>query len=116
MGQDEYYFKEGCFIVELHNSADDPAVSVARARVEPGRTTRWHSLEGICERYLLLAGCGRVEVGNAAPREVRAGDAVRIPAGCRQRITNTGGSDLVFLAVCTPRFVIKAYRDLEDDC
>jgi len=116
VGQDEYYFKEGCFIVELLNSADDPAVSVARARVEPGRTTRWHSLEGICERYLLLAGYGRVEVGNAAPREVRAGDTVLIPAGCRQRITNTGGVDLVFLAVCTPRFVIKAYRDLEDDC
>lgn len=114
MGQDEYYFKEGCFIVELHNSADDPAVSVARARVEPGRTTRWHSLMAICERYLLLAGCGRVEVGSAAPREVRPGDTVVIPAGCRQRITNTGTDDLLFLAVCTPRFVVEAYRDLDE--
>lgn len=116
MGQDEYFFKEGCFIVELHNSADDPAVSVARARVEPGRTTRWHSLEGICERYLLLAGRGRVEVGSAAPREVGAGDMVLVPEGCRQRITNTGVVDLVFLAVCTPRFTVEAYHDLEDDC
>ncbi len=26
----EYYFKEGCFITELHNSDADPTVSIAR--------------------------------------------------------------------------------------
>ena len=58
MMQDEYYFEEGCFITELHNSPDDPAVSVARARVEPGRTTRWHCLATIRERYVMIEGCG----------------------------------------------------------
>ena len=67
-GGDEFYFAEGCFITELHNTGDDPAVPVARARVEAGRTTRWHCLEGIVERYLLVAGCGRVEIGTEAPR------------------------------------------------
>ena len=33
---DEYYFDEGCFILELSNSAADPDVSIARARVKPG--------------------------------------------------------------------------------
>jgi len=112
-GGDEFYFAEGCFITELHNTGDDPAVSVARARVEAGRTTRWHCLEGIVERYLLVAGCGRVEIGTEAPREVLPGDVVLIPAGSRQRITNPGTVDLVFLAVCMPRFVVSAYRDLE---
>lgn len=46
-------------------------MSVARARVEPGRTTRWHRLEGIDERYLILEGCGLVEVDEQPPREVR---------------------------------------------
>jgi len=110
----EYYFEEGCYIIELHNTADDPAVSVARARVTPGRTTRWHYLEGICERYLLVEGIGRVEIGDEAPRKVRPGDTVVIPAGCRQRITNIGTDDLLFLAVCTPHFVINAYRDLDE--
>ncbi len=114
MGHDEYYFKEGCFITELHNSPDDPAVSVARARVEPGRTTRWHSLDALVERYLLVEGCGRVEIGTEAAREVGPGEVVLIPEGCRQRITNSGHTDLVFLAVCTPRFVASAYRDLEE--
>jgi len=97
----------------LHNTGDDPEVSVARARVEPGRTTRWHSLTAIRERYLIVAGSGLVEIGDDAPRTVRSGDVVQIPAGCRQRIANTGSDDLVFLAICTPRFIPSAYRDLE---
>jgi mannose-6-phosphate isomerase-like protein (cupin superfamily) len=114
MTRKEYYFKEGCFITELHNSADDPAVSVARARVEPGRTTRWHSLEDIIERYLLVEGSGRVEIDTEAGRDVGPGDVVLIPPGCRQRISNIGQGDLVFLAICTPRFVASAYRDREE--
>ena len=112
---DEYFFKEGCFITELHNTPDDPMVSEARARVAPGRTTRWHSLEGIEERYLITEGCGRVEIGDHPPQEVGPGDTVLIPSGYRQRITNTCPTDLIFLAVCTPRFVPPAYRDLESE-
>ena len=59
----EYFFAEGCFITEWWNSTADAAVSVARARVEPGVTTRWHRLRGVTERYLILEGQGRVEVG-----------------------------------------------------
>jgi mannose-6-phosphate isomerase-like protein (cupin superfamily) len=113
MAHDEYYFEEGCFITELHNTADDPAVSVARARVEPGRTTRWHRLEAIHERYVMVEGCGLVEIGDEAPRTVCPGEVVQIPPGYRQRITNTGSTDLLFLVVCTPRFTLTAYRDLE---
>ena len=113
MAHDEYFFEEGCFITELHNSPDDPAVSVARARVEPGRTTRWHCLEAIRERYVMVEGSGLVEIGDEAPRTVLPGEVVQIPPGCRQRITNTGSLDLLFLVVCTPRFTLNAYRDLE---
>ncbi|GAB5451485.1 MAG: hypothetical protein Hals2KO_18130 [Halioglobus sp.] len=110
----EYFFVEGCHINELSNTADDPDVSIARARVEPGNTTRWHLLDGITERYVLLQGEGRVEVEGLAPSQVAAGDVVTIAAGLCQRITNTGSSDLVFLAICSPRFVQSAYRDMDD--
>ncbi len=109
---DEYFLDEGCHIVEVSNSPDDPGVSISRARVEPGVTTRWHLLEGIAERYAVVAGRGRVEVGDLPPRAVGPGDVVLIPPGCRQRIANTGNEDLVFFCVCTPRFVPAAYRDL----
>lgn len=107
----EYFFEEGCHILELSNSAADPALSIARARVPPGVTTRWHRLQGIAERYLLLAGEGRVEVDGLAAQTVTAGDVVLIPPGCRQRIANTGAQELVFLALCTPRFTREAYQD-----
>lgn len=92
---------------------EDPAVSIARARVAPSVTTRWHRINGIAERYVILEGTGRVEVGNLPPQEVGPGDVVLIPPSCRQRIANVGDGDLIFFAICTPRFVQQAYEDLE---
>jgi len=109
----EYFFAEGCFLTEGWNSTADPAVSVARARVEPGVTTRWHRLWGVTERYLILEGRGRVEVGELPAEDVGPGAVVLIPPGTRQRLTNTGEGDLIFLAVCTPRFTRTVYQDLE---
>lgn len=109
----EYFFEEGCYILELLNTADDNSVSVARARVPAGGTTRWHLLDGITERYIILEGQGRAEIGDHPAQNVMPGDIVQIAPGSRQRIHNTGNDDLVFLAVCTPRFRPEAYQDLE---
>jgi mannose-6-phosphate isomerase-like protein (cupin superfamily) len=109
----EYFFAaEGCYIRELSNSADDPAVSIAQARVEPGITTSWHQLKNTIERYVILSGTGLAEIGDAAPRTVNAGDVVHIAAMQRQRITNIGDDDLIFLAICTPRFLPENYQEL----
>jgi mannose-6-phosphate isomerase-like protein (cupin superfamily) len=110
---EEVYTTEGCFINELSNTPDDPAASIARARVAPGVTTRWHRVNGTAERYVILEGKGRVEVGSLPPQHVGPGDVVLIPPSCRQRIANTGEGDLIFLAICTPRFVPQAYQDIE---
>jgi len=106
----EYYFEENCYITELLNNPLDPAVSVARVRVLLHETTKWHHLEGITERYLILEGTGLAEVGDDQSPLVVPGDTVVIPPGIRQRITNTGTGDLIFLAVCTPRFENGQYR------
>ncbi len=112
--QAEYYFVEGCHINELLNTPDDAAVSIARARVTSGVATRWHRLRGIAERYVILSGTGRVEVGELPAQDVTAGAVVLIPPLCRQRITNTGNEDLVFLAICSPRFQPDAYEDIDE--
>lgn len=108
----EYFFDEGCFINELLNTEQDAAVSIARAKVQVGETTRWHRLQGITERYLIVSGQGTANIGDE-DIELKAGDVVVIPAGVRQRITNSGEDMLEFLAICTPRFVVEAYEDLE---
>ncbi len=110
----EFDTSELCAILELSNTDGDDACSIARARVAPGVTTRWHVLEGIAERYVIVEGRGRAEVGGVVS-EVLPGDVVLIPAGCRQRIANTGEGELVFLAICTPRFRPEAYVDVDPE-
>jgi mannose-6-phosphate isomerase-like protein (cupin superfamily) len=109
----EFETCERCSILEVLNDVDDSAMSIARARVTSGVTTAWHHLVGVVERYVILQGQGRVEVGDLAAQVVGVGDAVRIPAGTRQRIQNTGECDLIFYAICTPRFTPECYVHLE---
>lgn len=112
----EFYIKERCYIIEYSNSDNDSDLSIAQARVEPGVTTAWHYLDGVTERYVIISGTGRVEVGDLDPRDVSYGDTVIIPPNVRQRITNTSDSEnLIFLALCTPRFDDAIYESLEDE-
>jgi mannose-6-phosphate isomerase-like protein (cupin superfamily) len=109
----EYFFEEGCFILELSNSEQDPQLSIARARVKAGVSTRLHRLSELVERYVILSGIGVVEVGDLPAQQVSAGAVVIIPPNCTQKITNTGVEDLIFLALCTPRFQKQFYEDIE---
>ena len=108
----EYHTDERCYINELHNTTADEDCSIARARIRPGVTTRLHCLRESVERYVILEGEAEVEVGGGVPLKVRPMDVVNIPAGIAQRITNTGTGDLIFLCVCTPRFVPEDYLEL----
>jgi len=106
----EYFFKEGCFIEEWHNSDEDPAMSVARVRVEVAQTTKLHSLDHTIERYVMLSGEARVTVG-ANTTLVSDGDVVVIQPQEEQKIENIGQQDLIFLAICTPRFEERNYQE-----
>lgn len=109
----ERWLEERCYLTELANDMADPDLSIAMARVEPGITTAWHALRGVTERYVVLEGSGRVEIGELEPMDVGPGDVVYVPADTRQRISNTGVVDLRFYALCTPRFVVECYQGLE---
>ena len=109
----EYFFREGCFITEIHNTPDDPGLSIAKARVEPGKKTKWHALTKTTERYMIIEGSGMAEKGNESPVELNVGDSFLIPPETKQRIMNTGSVDLVFLALCTPRFQQENYYEVD---
>lgn len=108
----EYWFREGCHIAEWTNDAGSPELSIARARVAPGATTRWHALHEITERYVILSGRGRADIGEQH-LDVAPGDVIVIEPGEAQRISASSDEELVFLAICTPRFRPGAYRELE---
>ncbi|MBV5311383.1 cupin domain-containing protein [Chromatium okenii] len=107
----EFFTAERCYITELSNSTTDEQLSIASARVAPGITTCWHSLADTVERYVIVSGQGVIEIGDLPPQHLTRFDVAIIPAGCKQRITNTGTIDLLFLALCTPRFLPDSYSE-----
>ncbi len=110
----EFEIEERAFIVEMLGSKDDPACSIARARVKPGIATALHAVRGTGERYIILQGQGEVTVGNKPPERVMPMDVVWINKDEPQMIRNLSNSeDLVFLCICTPGFQMDAYVAME---
>lgn len=111
----------GCFLSDWLNDPADNDLSITRIRVQPGAETRLRRLENICERYVVLEGQGRIELvgptrafteGDHTISALEEGDVVVIPPAFSRRITNIGETDLVFLAICTPRFRPAAQPDV----
>jgi mannose-6-phosphate isomerase-like protein (cupin superfamily) len=94
---------DGSLLRELLNPlTEDLAVrySLAEARVRPGESTLPHRLTN-AEVYYILAGDGEMRIGDETAG-VRSGQAVYIPPGAVQSISNTGDRDLIFLCIVDP--------------
>lgn len=75
--------------------------SVAHARVSPGKATLPHTLIRSSEVYYILQGQGLMHIGDESG-PVSPGQLIYIPPGQVQFIENTGGDELVFLAIVDP--------------
>ena len=106
----EYPTSENVRILECWNRADDPRMSIARARLAAGESSEVHWLDGVEERFVILAGRGILEAGDIGGQALAPGDIAFVPAGARQRLHNPGPDDLVFLCLCTPRFTPDCYH------
>ena len=71
-----------------------------------------NAMRGTIERWVILQGEAKVEIGGER-FNVRPLDVVHIAPEVTQRLTNTGSGDLIFLAICTPRFRPENYQLLE---
>jgi len=94
---------DGTRLRELLNplkDALDLRYSLAVARVEPGGTTFLHRL-ATSEVYFLLEGEGEMHI-DGVRCVVTRGQAVYIPPGATQQITNTGSVELVFACIVDP--------------
>jgi len=94
---------DGTRLRELLNPLKDVLdlrYSLAVARVEPGGTTFLHRL-ATSEVYFLLDGEGEMHI-DGERRVVTRGQAVYIPPGATQQITNTGSVELVFACIVDP--------------
>ncbi len=89
-------------IMAYRNSAC-ARMSLAEARLYPGRHTERHAHPASEEIYYVLEGAGRIEI-DGERRAIGPGDAVLIPPGARHQAWNTGPDDLVFLCLCAPAY------------
>jgi mannose-6-phosphate isomerase-like protein (cupin superfamily) len=97
--------KDGSEIRELlaHRNSCIRAQSLAEARVPVGASTAAHYHPRAEEIYYILAGEGRMRIGDDV-RHVGVGDAIAIPPGLVHQITNTGRETLLFLCCCAPAY------------
>lgn len=99
----EFIAGDNCTLRELlHPDKAELAIrySLAHAVVAPGQTTRLHSL-CTSEVYYILKGNGIMHI-DGEHSVVGRGDAVYIPPGAKQQITNSGSTDLLFLCIVDP--------------
>jgi mannose-6-phosphate isomerase-like protein (cupin superfamily) len=77
--------------------------SLAEARLSVGTSTQEHYHVRTEEIYYITHGTGRMWVKGEV-HDVKAGDAIAIPPGCKHRLSNTGDETLRLLCCCTPAY------------
>lgn len=97
--------KDGSEIRELlaHRNSCIRNQSLAEARLPAGATTTPHYHPSTEEIYYILAGQGRMHIGDEIA-DVEPGDAIAIPPGETHQIQNSGSETLVFLCCCAPAY------------
>ncbi len=99
---------------ELFNPPKDTLelrYSLAHATVAPGKTSLLHRLK-TSEVYYILEGEGEMHIDGEIAK-VGPGDAIYIPPGTAQQITNTGSGDLVFICIVDPAWRAEDEEILE---
>ena len=70
----------------------------AQVTIEKGCSLGYHEHHGETETYYILSGEGEYD-DNGVKRPVKAGDITITPDGKGHGLTNTGDTDLVFMAL-----------------
>ena len=97
--------KDGSEIRELlaHRNSVIRNQSLAEARVPVGASTQEHYHVRTEEIYYITHGAGRIRIAGET-RDVKPGDAIAIPPGCKHELWNTGNEPLRLLCCCAPAY------------
>jgi mannose-6-phosphate isomerase-like protein (cupin superfamily) len=97
--------KDGSEIRELlaHRNSVIQNQSLAEARVPVGASTQEHYHVKTEEIYYITHGAGRIRIAGETC-DVKTGDAIAIPPGCKHKLWNTGNEPLRLLCCCAPAY------------
>jgi mannose-6-phosphate isomerase-like protein (cupin superfamily) len=109
--------KDGSEIRELlaYRNSVIRNLSLAEARLPVGASTQEHYHVRSEEIYYITHGTGRMRIEDEV-RDVKAGDAVAIPPGCKHKLWNTGGETLHLLCCCAPAYEHSDTTITESGC
>ncbi len=110
-----YVTKDGSIIRELLHPARHGSalpMSLAEARMPPGKETRRHLHRTFQEIYHFLEGEGIMFLGEDS-LPVKEGDSILIPAGTPHKVRNTGSAPLRILCCCIPPYTHEETELLE---
>jgi mannose-6-phosphate isomerase-like protein (cupin superfamily) len=104
-GVTPFITKDGSEIRELlaHRNSAIRNQSLAEARLPAGASTQEHYHVRTEEIYYITHGTGRMRIAGKT-RDVKPGDAIAIPPGCKHKLWNTGGEPLRLLCCCAPAY------------
>jgi mannose-6-phosphate isomerase-like protein (cupin superfamily) len=104
-GNESFITKDGSEIRSIMDFSNSGIknLTLAQATVKANQSTLWHVHQKSEEIYYILEGRGKMMMGSET-EAVETGCAVRIPAGLKHCISNTGDCDLVFLCCCAPGY------------
>ena len=97
--------KDGSEIRELlaHRNSVIRNQSLAEACLPAGASTQEHYHIKTEEIYYITHGAGRIRI-EGETRDVKTGDAIAIPPGCKHKLWNTGDETLRLLCCCAPAY------------
>lgn len=97
--------KDGLEIRELlaHRNSAIRHQSLAEARLPAGASTQEHYHVRTEEIYYITHGAGRLRLDGEI-RDVKTGDAIAIPPGCKHKLWNSGPGALHLLCCCAPAY------------
>lgn len=104
-----YSDNERCHITELYNLHKDENLSIAKARVEKGVSTAFHSLKDVDEKYVILLGQGIVEVGELPPTEVLHLEMLYVSLPEQNKELQTLAIQILFFSVSAPQGLKRSY-------
>jgi mannose-6-phosphate isomerase-like protein (cupin superfamily) len=97
--------KDGSEIRELlaHRNSVICNQSLAEARLTAGTSTQEHYHVKTEEIYYITHGAGRIRIAGET-HDVKPGDAIAIPPGCKHKLWNIGNEPLRLLCCCAPAY------------
>ncbi|MBW4062194.1 cupin domain-containing protein [Candidatus Saccharibacteria bacterium] len=103
----------GVLVRDVITNSDEPELSLAEVRIEPGSRFPFHRFAGGPEQFRVMTGACRLMFLTENPVDLVVGHYISIPPGVWFSITTVGDEPVVFVVANAPAFTVDGCEMLE---